>query len=66
LTGKKQQKRLFQALRRPNATLQVVDLISIQSEFRYAAKQRNFTGLSGELNGPAAELQRNLSAGRIS
>jgi hypothetical protein len=29
-------------------------------EFRYAIKQRNFFGRSGELNGRAAELQRNF------
>ena len=51
----------IQALRRPNATLQVVDAICVRREFRYAAEQRNLGGRSGELNSPTAELQRNLS-----
>jgi hypothetical protein len=50
-TGKKQQNTLIPALRRQNDVLQVVDFICVRGEFRYAAKQRNFFGLSGELFG---------------
>jgi hypothetical protein len=35
--GKKQQKTLFSAFRRPNATLQVIDSIRVRLEFRYGA-----------------------------
>jgi hypothetical protein len=58
--GEKQQKTPVQALRRPKWTLQVIDSIRVPAKFRYAAKQRNFAGRSGELFGPTAELQRNL------
>jgi hypothetical protein len=51
----------IQALRGPKATLQVFDSIWFRPEFRYAAEQRNFFGLTGELNGLTAELQRKLS-----
>jgi hypothetical protein len=64
--GKKQQKTLFQALCRPNATLQVIDYIGIQGEFRYAAEQRNFGGLTEEINGRTAEVQWNLSVRLLS
>jgi hypothetical protein len=64
--GEKQQKQLIPALRRPNATLQVIDSIRVREKFRYAAKQRKFGGRSGELNGRTAEPQRNLSVRRIS
>jgi hypothetical protein len=37
---KKQQKPLIQPHRRPNVTLQVVDLICIRAKFRYAGEQR--------------------------
>jgi hypothetical protein len=40
--------------------LQMVDPIGVNAKFRYAAEQRNFGGLSAELNGLTAELQRNL------
>jgi hypothetical protein len=56
--GEKQQKPLFSAFRRPNATLQVIDSIRVRREFRYSAEQPNFGGLTGEINGPTAELQR--------
>jgi len=39
--GKKQQKPLIQPHRRPNVTLQVIDLICVRAKFRYAAEQRN-------------------------
>jgi hypothetical protein len=57
--GEKQQKPLIPALRRLNPAFQVIDLIGSDAEFPYAAKQRNFFGLTGELNGRTAELQRN-------
>jgi hypothetical protein len=49
--AKKQQKTLIPALRRPNATLQVVDSNRLRREFPYAVEQRNFCGPSGQLNG---------------
>jgi hypothetical protein len=64
--AEKQQNTLIPALRRQNEALQVVDFICVSGEFRYAAKQRNFFGLSAELFGRTVELQRNLSARRIS
>jgi hypothetical protein len=63
--GEKQQKTPVQALRRRKLTSQVVDFICVKTKFRYTAEQRNFFGLTGELNGRTAEVQRNLS-GRIS
>jgi hypothetical protein len=56
--GKKQQKTPIQAPRRPNPTRQVTDFIGFRRKIPYAAKQRNFFGLTAELNGPTAELQR--------
>jgi len=44
--------------------LQVIDSVSVFAKFRYDKEQRNFGGLSGELNGLTAELQRNLSVRR--
>jgi hypothetical protein len=64
--GEKQQNTLIPALRRENEALQVVDSMCVRGEFRYAAKQRNFFSRSGELFGRTVELQRNLSAPRIS
>jgi hypothetical protein len=58
--GEKQQKTAVQALRSPNQTLQAIDLIRLDAKFRYAAEQRNFLGLTAELNGRTAEMQRNL------
>jgi hypothetical protein len=49
--AEKQQKPLIPALHRQNNALQVVDFIWVRGEFRYAAKQRNSFGLSGELFG---------------
>jgi hypothetical protein len=43
----KQQKTLIPALRRPNATLQVLDSIWVQREFRYADEQRNLAADQG-------------------
>jgi hypothetical protein len=48
----KQQKMPVQALFRPNPAVQVVDFIGSDAKFRYAAEQRNFFGLTAELNGP--------------
>jgi hypothetical protein len=48
---KKQQKTPVPALRSPNYTVQVIDSMGLEREFRYAAEQRNFRGRSGELNG---------------
>jgi hypothetical protein len=58
--GKNQQKTAVQALRSSNHTLQVIDFIRFDAKFRYAAEQRNFLGLTAELNGRTAEMQRNL------
>jgi hypothetical protein len=58
--GEKQQKMPIPALRGPKATLQVFDSVWFRREFRYAAEQRNFFGLAGELNDRSAELQRNF------
>jgi hypothetical protein len=58
--GKKQQKQLISALRRPKATLQVIDLIGVCAKFRYGKEQRNFGSLTEEINGLTAELQRNF------
>ena len=55
-----------QALLKPNPTLQAIDFIWSNAKFRYAAEQRNFFGLTGELNALTAELQPNLSVCRIS
>jgi hypothetical protein len=57
--GKNSKKRLFPAPRRRETTSQVVDFIAVLREFRYATKQRNFGGLTGEINSRTAELQRN-------
>ena len=40
--------------------LQVTDFIWFDVKFRYGAEQRNFFGLTAELNGLTAELQRNF------
>ena len=61
--AEKQQKTPVQARRRPNPVLQVVDSTWIRTEFRYGVEQRKFGGLSEELKGQTAELQRNLPAG---
>jgi len=45
--GEKQQKTPVQALCRLIPALQVIDLIGSDAGFRYAAKQRNFFGLTG-------------------
>jgi hypothetical protein len=50
--GEKRQKTPVQALRRLNPAFQVIDLIGSDAEFPYAAKQRNFLGLTGELKWP--------------
>jgi hypothetical protein len=39
--GKKQQKLPIQSHRRPKMTPQLIDLIVVLREFRYAAEQRN-------------------------
>ena len=49
--GKKQEKPLFPALRRPNATLQVIGFIWIRRKFRYTAEQRNFSDRTAEFYG---------------
>jgi hypothetical protein len=49
--GKKQQKPLIPAIRRPKATLQVVDPIWVRRKFRYAAKQGNFSARTAEFYG---------------
>jgi len=59
--GEKQQKTPVQAHVRPKPAVQVVDFIGPDAKFRYATEQRNFFGLTAELNGPTAELQRNSS-----
>ena len=64
--GENSKKTAVQALLRPNLTLQVIDFIWPDAKFRYAAEQRNFSGLTGELNGLTAEVQPNLSVCRIS
>src|SRR5215469_4992928 len=66
-TGKNSKKPLFRPSTDQNTTLQVADSIRVRRKFRYAAEQRNFGGLTGELT---AE-QRNcsgicLSAGFVS
>ena len=58
--GENSKKTPVQALFRLNPTLQVIDFIWLDAQFRYAAEQRNFFGLTAELNGRTAELQRNL------
>ena len=45
--AEKRQKTLIRALRRPNATLQVLDSIWVQREFRYADEQRNLAADQG-------------------
>src|SRR5215472_13738075 len=64
-TGKNSKIRLFRPSTDQNTMLQVADSIRVRRKFRYAAEQRNFGGLSGELNGRTAELQRNLSVAEI-
>src|SRR5215469_9857667 len=65
--GKNSKIRLFRPSTDQNTMLQVADSIRVRRKFRYAAEQRNFGGLSGELNGRTEELQRNcLSAGFVS
>jgi hypothetical protein len=59
-TRKNSKKPLFQPSAGRNPTLQVIDLIGPKAKFRYAEKQRNFFGLTAELNGLTAELQRNF------
>jgi hypothetical protein len=59
-TGKNSKKRLFRPFTGRKFTLEAIDSIRFLAKFRYAAKQRNFAGRSGELFGPTAELQRNL------
>jgi hypothetical protein len=51
LTGEKQQKQPIQALCRPNATLQVIDLFGLKTKFRYIAEQRNFSTQTAEFYG---------------
>jgi|SRR6516165_6086818 hypothetical protein len=63
-TGKNSKKCRIQALRGLNTTSQMVDPIGVNAKFRYAAEQRDFFGRTAELNGRAAELQRNLSVPR--
>jgi hypothetical protein len=59
-TRKNSKKRLFQPSAGRNPAPQVIDFIGSDVKFRYGAKQRNFFGLTAELNGLTAELQRNL------
>ena len=66
LTGKNSKKPLFRPSTDQNTTLQVADSIRFRHKFRYGAEQRNFGGLSGELNDRTAELQRNFSVRSIS
>jgi len=58
--AEKQQKTLFRPSAGRNTALQVIDFIWLDVKFRYGAEQRNFFGLTAELNGLTAELQRNF------
>jgi hypothetical protein len=59
-TRKNSKKPLFRPSAGRNTALQVIDFIWLDVKFRYGAEQRNFFGLTAELNGLTAELQRNF------